>query len=312
MKVEKASSPAKSGLKIQGLILVIFAALACGIMYGSFYFKDEIALRAGIDPAFNSLKSNIQGMQLTSEDLGAQIDATGKSLSGSFMSKDEFIAFLGSTSNRLGVQLNKYTGGDTSERDGISTMNFKFEVEGDITQLEDLVRNIDALGTPYAINSISLRKADTYIWLDRDINKTELLPWYDAKSLEVKKSYTEVEEPEPIGTLDIMGGQSLKLYLDLSFISSKSHSELDGTSGSGSALSEIPSYDKQIQGTPSVIGDVLDPATSSSLPASSDNTDLPSTPDTKDASSAPTDTQSTIDTPSTVDTPSGTSSDAAE
>lgn len=231
MKVSKVAKTTQKRLKVQGILLVIAAAIACGSIYGSVYFQDEVETKSAVEGTYNQLKADIQAQQAVSEDLGSQIDATGKSLSGSFMSKDEFIAFMGSTSQRLGLALNKYTGGDTVEKDGITTMNFKLEVEGDLTQLEDLVKSIDLLGTPYAINSISARKADNYIWLDRDINKMEILPWWNGKSLEVKKPYTEVEEPEPIGIIDIMGSQNLKMYLDVSFISSKEQPDKDSAGG---------------------------------------------------------------------------------
>lgn len=235
MKVSRGRNHAQKRIKFQMLGLVVAVALAGGAIYGSMYLADEVETKSPIEATYNQLRGDISQQQSVSKSLSAQIDATGKSLSGSFMSKDEFIAFMGATSQRIGLSLNKYTGGDTVVKDGISTMNFKFEAEGNLEQLKDLVKSVDLLGTPYAINSISTRKADNYVWLDRDVNKMEILPWWDGKSIEIKKPYTEVEDPEPIGIKDIMGSQTLKMYLDVSFISSE---EMPGTNASVEGESE--------------------------------------------------------------------------
>ena len=248
MKIVKGNKNTHKKIKLQMLGLFAVVALAGGSIYGSVYLGEQVEAKASIEGTYNQLRGDISQQQGISKGLSEQIDATGKSLSGTFMSKDEFIAFMGATAQRIGVSLNKYTGGDTEVKDGIATMNFKFEAEGTLGQLEDLVKSVDLLGTPYAINSISTRKADNYVWLDRDVSKLEILPWWDEKSIEIKKPYTEVEDPEPIGIADIMGSKVLKMYLDVSFISSENNPD-------GEAL---PEFDTEADiptiggGTPSI------------------------------------------------------------
>ena len=234
--VSKKSKNSMNKLKLQFIALVLLVCIAGGAFYYAYYLQSEIDSKAGTDDAYNSAKNQVTSLTMTTKDLESQIDATGRSLSGSFMTKDEFIEFLGATAERMGVELNKYTGGDTAVKDGIETMNFKLQLKGDLMRLEAMVQSIDQLGTPYAINSISIRAADEYIWLDRDINKEIILPWMDTKSLEQKKPYNEIEEPIPIGITDIMGSQEMYMYLDISF--TKADAGNKGISEEGDTFSQ--------------------------------------------------------------------------
>lgn len=250
MVTTQESKPKRSGLKVTIAFVLLSVALAGGAMYAANSVATEVSAKSGVEPAFSQLKGDIATQQGISDELSQQIKQTGKSLSGTFMSKDEFIAFIGANSQRLGLKLSKYTGGETVTQDGIDTTKFILEVEGSLEQLEDLVKSVDALNVPYAINSISTRKADTYIWLDRDTDKQEILSWYDGSSLVTQRTYTEVEEEEPIGIQDIMGNQALKMYLDISFIVSDENLEDEALGKDSGDDNVITSEDGTVISTP--------------------------------------------------------------
>lgn len=229
MVVQKTKSGVPTKLKLQIAALVILAIVALATWYGASYYQSEVESNSKVDAQYSALFSQIKATESQSNQISEEIKASGTSLSGTFMSKDEFVTFLGANVQRLGLKLSQYTGGETVSANGIETINFKVETIGQLAQLTELVAAIDSLKTPYAINAMSVRKADGYVWLDRDVDKTESLKWWDGKSLEQKKAYTEVEDVPPIGVADMISGADLYFYIDISFTTSTATQ--DGVTG---------------------------------------------------------------------------------
>lgn len=217
MAEQKQKTKAPSKLILQGIALAILAIIALGVWYGANYYKTEVESNSNVDAQYSALFSQLKSVESQSSAIAEEIKSSGTSLAGTFMSKDEFVTFAGATVQRMGLQLSKYSGGMTTSENGIDTINFTIEVKGPLPQITEFIAAVDELNTPYAINAMSLRREAEFIWQGRDFDEKALLEWFDEKSIEQKKAYTEIEDDPAIGVSDMISGADMYLYMDISF-----------------------------------------------------------------------------------------------
>jgi hypothetical protein len=206
--------------KLRTNAIFIGVALAIGLASAgvTYWLSGDVANLEGNTAEYSALQSSITQKEAEAASLTDQIVSTGTSLTGDFMTKEEFIEFIGGMSEQLGVELTRYTGGDVVNNEGINYMNFQFEVRGLPRQVSNMTKAIDNLNTPYIVNSVSLRREDEFVWSDREL--ISIIEWFDSESIADRRPYSAFEEAPTIGVMDFLSPNNVKMLVDMSFVTS--------------------------------------------------------------------------------------------
>lgn len=145
-------------------------------------------------------------------------DNTGL-IAKSFMTREEFVKFIGNACQETSCEILQLQGGDVTVDNSINKINFKIEVRGELPDLYRLMQRVDGLDARYALVSTTLRKMDDFAWLDRYQLDAFTLDWWDLSD---KEDTTATDEPIAVSLDSIFGNRKMSLYLDVDFITSDS------------------------------------------------------------------------------------------
>lgn len=162
-------------------VSVVLLLIAAALAYMRFATKWEWEDWKSDKAEESVLQSQIQQMEAQNSTLSATIEETGKKLVSFSEDKLKYINLASTLSVEHEVQINRLTVSDTWTEGQMCGMTSTIEVQG-------LPRNVEAFVLEYCssdsanrVNSVSYRPTDEYVWVQRDIDESRVLSWFDLK-----------------------------------------------------------------------------------------------------------------------------------
>ena len=101
-----------------------------------------------------------------------------KELSGGLtMTNEEFLVFLGKTTEKNNVQVSGFNDLGVVNTDGIYRSIFDFEVKGNSVDINKVLEDINNIGIKCSYGSVSYRQNEQYDYLKRFFDDLSDLPW---------------------------------------------------------------------------------------------------------------------------------------
>lgn len=219
MKFEGLSAATKKMLHKNATLLVVLAVLSVALVAGNKVLSTTTQTYRDRNAEYQTALSSLKTLQSSVTNLESVITGNTDRLSSSFMTKQQFIDFVGETCSKVGCDLIQLSGGDTVSANNINRINFTFEIAGTPSQLYRMIQSINGLNTKYMLKSISMRKTEDFLWLDRETHKNEELSWWDLSNLKQPKDPRAEEEALSVAML--FGSPEMTLYLDIDFVTTE-------------------------------------------------------------------------------------------
>lgn len=186
----------------------------------------------------DTVRSQITTLEKQIEQKNNLLESENK-LTNKIMSKDDFITFLGRSSEIADVSIVSLKSGQIMQSGAVESVNFQFELRGELGNLNSVVDSIDDLETTYNIRKISMRKEGEYKWLIRPFDKKDNQSWlqFDASGmppqniplpqalpeivLNEKGEILEIRDSRLASVDDLLKGSKYSIFLDISFLIAK-------------------------------------------------------------------------------------------
>lgn len=191
-----------------GLVLVI------GLFIANTYLSDEVKALEAVNTEYNSALNQLRTAK-SSLAASEQIIKTSTGISSNFMTKEEFLSFVGSASKSEGCDIMRISGGNPVVDGLVTKMNFSFELKGTLIELYKFMERLEGLQASFTLNNISMRKTEDFEWLDREDLDGFNLDWW---TLEIDTESSDTEEDNVITLDKIFGTDEMTMYLDLDFV----------------------------------------------------------------------------------------------
>lgn len=199
--------------KISRIFAIGVVIVGCLAFLNSFIVSEVKDLRA-INSEYNSVLSQLRTAK-NSLTASEQIIKTSTGISENFMTKEEFISFVGSASKSEGCDIMRISGGNPIVDGIVTKMNFSFEIKGTLIELYQFMERFEGLQASFTLNNISMRKTEDFEWLDREDLDSFNLEWW---TLEPKTQSNDNTEEDVITLDKIFGTDEMTMYLDLDFV----------------------------------------------------------------------------------------------
>lgn len=195
-----------------------FFALGLVLLVGLFalntYVSGEVKSLEAVNVEYNSALSQLRTAK-SSLAASEQIIKTSTGISSNFMTKEEFLSFVGSASKSEGCDIMRISGGNPIVDGIVTKMNFSFELKGTLIELYQFMERLEGLQASFTLNNISMRKTEDFEWLDREDLDSFNLEWW---TLEINTESGNAEEEDTITLDKIFGTDEMTMYLDLDFV----------------------------------------------------------------------------------------------
>lgn len=220
-KFDKLTVETREQLKKLLKILLVSLAAAIILGIGYYFLSVEVNRLETVNSEYLSTISQLKTLT-SSVESSKEIIESSAGIGSDFMTKEEFISFVGTVSKSEGCDIMRISGGNP-EMDGLVTkMNFSFEIKGQSKELLNFMRRLQGLNASYILNSVSMRKIEDFEWLDREDLDSFNLSWWTLES-ELPDDSTD-DESEYVTLDEIFGTDEMTLYLDLDFVTAEENS----------------------------------------------------------------------------------------
>ncbi len=215
---EKLTVKAKHQLKKHLYISLLMLALTVGTVLCTSLLSQEVARLKIANRDYLAACDSLNSLNTQLSIYEETIKSNTATIAENFMTKEEFVTFIGTACAATGCDLGQLQGGDTTTDNGVTKIGFIFEVKGTSVEVTKFVQKIQGLNTRYMLKDISLRKTDDFLWLDRKKLDEFNLSWWDISNHTVSLDSPE----EQLLTLDgVYGSNDMSLYLDVDFITAE-------------------------------------------------------------------------------------------
>ena len=126
-----------------------------------------------------------------------------KELSGGLtMTNEEFLVFLGKTTEKNNVQVSGFNDLGVVNTDGIYRSIFDFELKGNSVDINKVLEDINNIGIKCSYGSVSYRQNEQYDYLKRFFDDLSDLPWYKEPKEDDKKD--NIPQPSAVPVIPEM------------------------------------------------------------------------------------------------------------
>ena len=218
MRFDKITVEVREKVRHLFRFIVLSGVIAAVLAIASMYMSSEVKRLEGVNGQYDTALTQLKTLNSSIEASVASINSNSMQITKDFMTKEEFIAFVGTASKATGCNIIRLSGGDPVSDGSVQKINFCFEVKGTITELYKFMERIEGLNCRYMLNNISMRKTEGFTWLGREDLDSFNLDWWD---IETDNSSDSESKDEVITLDDIFGSNEMTLYLDLDFVTSE-------------------------------------------------------------------------------------------
>lgn len=210
-------------IKTRAQVLFVCAVFIFGLAYfvnsrAKLKIKEQAAIKSGV-ASFSQLSS--KESILRAEYNAKQEQMRSSDATASILSKEDFITFVGNACTLTDSVLITLGGGNSvAMTSGMEEIGFQLEIEGTVDALNAFMQKLDGLKTVYRINNLSLRKLESFVWLDRNVGTNKATSWFDKNVLITGQPGSTGKET-PLGVIDLYGSDNMRMYVDLIFVTIK-------------------------------------------------------------------------------------------
>lgn len=231
MRFEKLTAEARVAAAKYSKMAITLVALSVAVLIGLYFVVPTYKTLDDAKKQIPVVEASVKSMQSRNDEIALILQDNDGQLEKTFMTKDEFVKFMGKICDVHNVELVQLAGGYESITNNIHTMDFRFEVKGELSELSKVVTALQEQNTRYLLKAMSMRKTEDFLWFDRDSLTNEGMTWFDISNLPANVKDTpalttideegkEIPVPElPLSIADIYGSESMTLYMNVSFIS---------------------------------------------------------------------------------------------
>ncbi|MEG2262792.1 MAG: hypothetical protein RSC68_00290 [Acinetobacter sp.] len=220
MNLEKLSVKTIQFIKQQSMLIAFLIVVTLALGSGGHLLNKKVIELKEANNTYNQALSELESLNMSIASSETLIKDSSGAIAKTFMTREEFVKFIGAACTETGCEIMQLQGGDVVTDSSINKINFKFEVRGDVLQIYKFMQRIDALNTRYAMTSATLRKQDEFAWLDRYQLDAFTLDWWNLKDDATGTSTDSAERQVSLD--DIFGSRKMSLYLNIDFITADS------------------------------------------------------------------------------------------
>lgn len=153
----------------------------------------------------HSLQMQLDSVAAQNSQLSATIEETGKKLVSFSDDKLTYIDKASTLSITHEVQINKLTVSDVWSEGQMSGMTVTIEVQGNTKDVQDFVLEYCSSQSANRVNSISYRPADKYVWVQRSVDDSRVLSWFDLQEEEAQYAVNQQKQQQKSAVVKMEG-----------------------------------------------------------------------------------------------------------
>lgn len=225
-----------SRLKQIGVYFVSSIGILIVLLVAKGFVNDKLEAKYKLEDDIQKAKTEYNSKLSTLRQKERELTSM-ESLTSKLIDKDTFVTFIGKVADAADVTIMSLESGGSKSTSSVTSVNFRFELKGELKNVNKVVEAIDSLETTYNIRKMSMRKNGEYLWLDRATDKVSSSWFQFDKStvnlnpqtiplpeslpeivLNEKGEIVEIKDKRLTSVEDLMEGEKISLYLDISFL----------------------------------------------------------------------------------------------
>lgn len=152
----------------------------------------------GLAGDISPLLEQSEKLKKEEKDLKASVENVKNFSGGLTTTNEEFLVFLGSSSEKNNVAVTGFNDLGTTSDNGIYRTVFDFELKGSSVDINKVLEDINNIGIKCSFGSVSYRQNENFDYLKRFFDDLSELPWYqEPKEEEQPKDNVEIPPDEP-------------------------------------------------------------------------------------------------------------------